>query len=420
MQIPLDVSEDREFWSVWQSGPQFGTPLYYRPHLERFPERSAAVIAAVAHAGPGGVVVHCGGGGRDRAGQVSMRLLALAGVPAYVIAADYELSFERLPARYAARGEEDERGQPAGGTCDASRWASMVIVSGRIDNRPDRAGGADATCVEFLQWALPRLGLRWPGFRKVRRQVCRRVRQRVGALNLASLDAYRVYLDANPGEWAVLEALTSITISRFYRDRAVFAQLERVVLPVLATEAVAAERQRLMAWSAGCASGEEAYTLALMWSGALDARFPRLRLEVLATDIDAMMLQRTCEATYEASSLRELPAAWRERGFLLRGGRYVLRPEYRRLVTVRRHDLRARAPAGRFDLVLCRNAAFTYFALEHQRAVLHELTGVLRSGGALVIGVHEQLPSPPPYLERWPGTRAVFRRPLVAPVEGER
>jgi protein-tyrosine phosphatase len=105
--IPLDGVEDREFWNVWQNGPQFGTPLYYRPHLDRLPERSAAVVAAVADAAPGGVVVHCAGG-RDRSGQVSMLLLALAGVRPEAIAADYALSDDRLVARYAARGEDDQ------------------------------------------------------------------------------------------------------------------------------------------------------------------------------------------------------------------------------------------------------------------------------------------------------------------------
>src|SRR5665647_3883740 len=60
--LPLDGTDDREFWDIWSSGPQFGTPLYYRPHLERFPERSAAVISAIARAEPGAVVFHCGGG----------------------------------------------------------------------------------------------------------------------------------------------------------------------------------------------------------------------------------------------------------------------------------------------------------------------------------------------------------------------
>ena len=107
LRIPLDVSEDRDFWSVWRNGPQFATPLYYGPHLARFPERNAAVLAAIADAPPGGVVFHCGGG-RDRAGQVALLVLALAGVPPDVIASDYALSFERLPARYGAYREPDQ------------------------------------------------------------------------------------------------------------------------------------------------------------------------------------------------------------------------------------------------------------------------------------------------------------------------
>jgi protein tyrosine/serine phosphatase len=105
--IPLDVTEDREFWDVWESGPQFATPLYYRPHLERFPERSAEVVRAIALARPGGVVFHCMGG-RDRAGQVAMLVLALAEVAPGTIAADYALSDERLRPLYLSRGQEDE------------------------------------------------------------------------------------------------------------------------------------------------------------------------------------------------------------------------------------------------------------------------------------------------------------------------
>jgi hypothetical protein len=104
--LPLDATEDREFWDVWQSGPQFGTPLYYRAHLERFPERTAVVLAAIAHAQPGGVAFHCAGG-RDRTGQITMVLLALLGVAPRAIADDYLHSYQRLPARYAARSEPD-------------------------------------------------------------------------------------------------------------------------------------------------------------------------------------------------------------------------------------------------------------------------------------------------------------------------
>jgi protein-tyrosine phosphatase len=88
---PLDGVEDTEFWAEWGSGPQFATPLYYLPHLNRFPERNARAVVAVARAEPGGVLFHCVGG-RDRTGQIAMVLLALAGVAPEEIAADYCLS----------------------------------------------------------------------------------------------------------------------------------------------------------------------------------------------------------------------------------------------------------------------------------------------------------------------------------------
>jgi protein-tyrosine phosphatase len=107
LHLPLDGVDDSDFWDDWMHGPQFATPLYYPAHLERFPERSARVLAAVARAEPGGVLVHCVSG-RDRTGQVSMLLLALAGVAPEDIAADYALSAARLRARYELLGEQDQ------------------------------------------------------------------------------------------------------------------------------------------------------------------------------------------------------------------------------------------------------------------------------------------------------------------------
>jgi protein tyrosine/serine phosphatase len=89
--LPLDAADDREFWDEWASDWRFGTPVYYGPHLARFPERSLAVLTAIAYARPGGVLYHCMGG-RDRTGMVTMLVLALVGVAPEDIAADYELS----------------------------------------------------------------------------------------------------------------------------------------------------------------------------------------------------------------------------------------------------------------------------------------------------------------------------------------
>ena len=105
--LPLDVVEATDFWDEWAAGLQFGTPLYYLPHLRRFPDRNADVVAAVARARPGGVLFHCVGG-RDRTGQVAMILLALLGASVQTIAADYQLSAASRSALAAARGGEDD------------------------------------------------------------------------------------------------------------------------------------------------------------------------------------------------------------------------------------------------------------------------------------------------------------------------
>ena len=115
-------------------------------------------------------------------------------------------------------------------------------------------------------------------------------------LGLADLVAYRAYLEEHPGEWALLDSMTRITISRFCRDRGVFGFLEQEVLPMLAAEAVACDSGTLEVWSAGCASGEEPYTVALIWQLELTQRFSDFSIQILATDLDQTMLTRARRA----------------------------------------------------------------------------------------------------------------------------
>jgi protein-tyrosine phosphatase len=112
LHLPLDGVEDVEFWKDWHDRPEFGTPLYYRPFLDHFPQRTAAVITAIARAEPGGVAVHCGIG-RDRTGMITILLLALAGADAEEIAADYALSEPRVPFGQVGTFYEDRGITPA-------------------------------------------------------------------------------------------------------------------------------------------------------------------------------------------------------------------------------------------------------------------------------------------------------------------
>jgi chemotaxis protein methyltransferase CheR len=217
-------------------------------------------------------------------------------------------------------------------------------MSGRTSARVD-----DSDCVAFLQWALPRLGMRWAGFRRVRGQVCKRLRRRLAELGLADLVAYRAHLERDGDEWARLERLTHITISRFHRDRGTFAALWDEVLPALAAAAAARGDGSLRVWSAGCASGEEAYTVAIGWRLSVAMGAPGVRLSVLATDVDEAMLARARRGCYAAGSLRELPESWRVAAFSPSSAGFCLREEFRGPVSVARHDVRADpVPEGRY------------------------------------------------------------------------
>jgi chemotaxis protein methyltransferase CheR len=252
----------------------------------------------------------------------------------------------------------------------------------------------DADCVDFLQWALPRLAMRWPGFRKVRRQVCKRIARRIGDLGLPGLEAYRQHLMTHPEEWAHLDALCRITISRFYRDRGAFDALRRNILPRVA-ESATREGRPARAWSAGCASGEEPYTLRLAFDLEVARQVPGARLEILATDTEPAVLRRARAGCYARASLRELPDAWVRSAFEGRDDTLCLRAAYRHDLEFLAHDIRQPPIKGPFDLILCRNLAFTYFAADLQLQVLEGLLGALRPGGFLMVGKPEQPPAHP-------------------------
>jgi chemotaxis protein methyltransferase CheR len=245
----------------------------------------------------------------------------------------------------------------------------------------------DAEFAEFLAWALPRLRLRREGFRRVRGQVRKRVARRVLELGLAGAAAYRDWLGSHPEEWDTLDALCRVTISRFWRDRGVFEFLARDPLPRFAER-----NSEVRVWSAGCASGEEPYSIALLWHIGLHARFPRCGLRVLATDADPALIGRARAACYGAGSFRELPTGWLEAAFEQRGSEYCLKPEYRAGVEFAEGDIRREMPAGPFHIVLCRNVAFLYFANEVQRRVAVGLRESMAPGGVLIVGRHEELP----------------------------
>lgn len=163
-------------------------------------------------------------------------------------------------------------------------------------------------------------------------------------------------------------------------------------MPQLAARRRERGRSDIRAWSAGCGAGEEPYSLAILWAHSAQPVFRLTRPDILATDSDPGILQRARAACYPFSGIRELPPDWRDAAFSHNDGQYCLHPDYRQAVRFLQHDIRASAPGGPFDLVLCRNLVFTYFDNALQVETAARIAAVLHDGGLLVLGAHEHLP----------------------------
>jgi len=275
------------------------------------------------------------------------------------------------------------------------------------------AGMRDEDCVRLLQWALPRLGLRWPGFRRVRGQVCKRIGRRIAALDLGGVDDYHARLTTEASEWRVLDRMCRVTISRLWRDPETLAVLGSVVLPDLAAVAVGSGMPTLDVWSCGCASGEEPHSIAMLFHERVAPAHPGLGIRILASDVDIHMLQRARRAVYPLAAARAVPEEIAAVALEPAGpdaAEVRVRDLDRAAVHTVQSDVRNGVPGGPFHLVLCRNLVFTYFEEGLQRTVGARLVDSLHAGGALVLGGHETLPDGFVGLRPWYAAAPVFRR----------
>lgn len=254
----------------------------------------------------------------------------------------------------------------------------------------------DEACVNFLQWCLPHLHMRWPGFRKVRNQVCKRLQHRLYQLELEDLQKYQQHLKKYPDEWLELDKLCQITISRFYRDKIVFSFLEETVFPRLLNILKQRQENVLRIWCAGSGAGEEPFTLAIVWTDLYESRYPDISLSVVGSEINPDQIKRANRACYPYSAIKNLPPALQVTAFIKENDQYCLRPKYQHSVSFHCQDIRQLSSFDYnqpYHLICCRNLAFTYYDIPLQRKILKQFHLRLVDGGFLLIGVHEKLPN---------------------------
>jgi len=226
----------------------------------------------------------------------------------------------------------------------------------------------------------------------------RRLLVRVRALRLSGIEAYARYLRRHPEELGPLQKALSIKVTSFFRNRSCFAFLEERVVPDLLRRSEA-RRHRIAVWSAGCATGEEVFSLASLFATALDhdAAFPapagrsRVQVRITGTDLDEAALDRARAAVFVARSLLDSAPAEAAGQFEIRpDGSAVPSARLRAMVRFERESLLD--PIGReeLDLIVCRNVLI-YFSLEHQERILSRFAAALSGGGYLVLGRVERL-----------------------------
>jgi chemotaxis methyl-accepting protein methylase len=310
-------------------------------------------------------------------------------------------------------------------------------------------------CDAFLKWALPRLHLRPEGYRKVRGQVCKRLKRRIQELELDGFNDYSYRLENDPGEWKILDRMMRITISRFFRDKKAWEELGDRLLPEIIRKSTGNElppdvsrksagnelppeiirkstgnelplgvirkstgdgppleisrksaggrplpgnvnqagndKPLVRCWSAGCASGEEPYSLSILWKEKILPSFPDAALEIIATDASEEMVERARYACYTRGSLREVPEAWVHKAFYRKDKFYCLRETCREYVSFYVEDIRDTMPDGPFDLVFCKNLAAMYFSRELANDVFKRISERMNTGAYLVLGNHEEI-----------------------------
>ena len=216
----------------------------------------------------------------------------------------------------------------------------------------------------------------------------RRIGKRMEEVGIADYAAYTDYLEANPREFGELFNTILINVTGFFRDPEAWDHLAQETVPKLL--AAIPEDEPVRVWSAGCASGEEAYTIAIVLLEALGEEAFKQRAKIYATDIDEEALAEARAATYSQEALKDVPPELVKRYFVENGRGLAFRPDLRRCVIFGRNELLEDAPISRIDLLICRNVLM-YFTVEAQTRILSQFNFALRDHGYLFIGKSEML-----------------------------
>jgi chemotaxis protein methyltransferase CheR len=238
----------------------------------------------------------------------------------------------------------------------------------------------------------------------------RRIAARLRALNLHTYRQYARFLHLNPDEYAsLLDALT-INVTEFFRDPPVYNLFRTRVVPEILERKVKSRHRMVRVWSAGCATGEEPYSIAMSFLSALKPGAEGFMLNVVGTDLDPKALETAARAEYDIAKLKHIPKADQLRFVDVLGDRFRIKPEVTKHVRFKPMNLFTDEPIHVVDVLFCRNV-FIYFTREQQARVLARFSESLARDGYLVLGRSEKMaPTSAADFELVAGRDRVYRR----------
>lgn len=244
----------------------------------------------------------------------------------------------------------------------------------------------DAAFEALLEFLRHTRGADFTGYKRTSLE--RRCRRRMDAVGCDSFGDYLDFLEVNPEEFEHLFEMLLINVTEFFRDPPAWEHLSREVFPALIESKV--EDEPIRVWSAGCASGQEAYTCAMVLAELIGIEAYRERVKIYATDIDEDALTQARLATYNAKEMESVPPEYRERYFERADQRLSFCKDLRRTVIFGRNNLIQDAPISRLDVLICRNTLM-YFNAETQARILRHFHFALRDTGVLMLGKSEMM-----------------------------
>ncbi|MBU0986521.1 MAG: hypothetical protein KKH68_04630 [Proteobacteria bacterium] len=255
---------------------------------------------------------------------------------------------------------------------------------------------------------LNHLGFSWSGYRKVRKGVKKRIQRHMNRLGCRDMAAYLIELDRNNETRKECELLMTVSISRFFRDREFWRDVEDKLL----FDLIGRYPEKIKVWSAGCACGDEVYSFKIVWE-CLKKRIVMLpELEVLATDVNPTYLERARAGIYSASSLKAVQKEFLSIYFDRKkdGKHYAVKALLAQDVVWKSHHLLCQAPGSGFHIIFMRNNVLTYYENQLKHKAFKNVLQSLAPSGLLVIGSHEALPFATTDLVRVAPHAFVFRK----------